>query len=313
MSTTQKALQQALKQQQKAQQIKRHLQQLSEQLEEAYRDLDTVRGQLEKEFKDIEKLEKISLKGLFHRALGSKEDQIEKERQEYLQVSLKYDEAKKSVELLEYEEQILGNKIVDEDLLRKNVEVLFKSREKELIKGKSKQGREILAILQQMDEYAVQVRNLKHVKKNGQQALSMLEKMLAHLDKARDWGQWDMTGRRGDAAYYKHSSIDKAKELSYRVKHLLVRFKEDLRVIYGPNAIDFSIHFASFNRFTDVFFDNLISDWIIQQKIQHALSNVASVRDRVLRILQSLDADIEKSKMSISDLKKSRRQIIITA
>ena len=245
--------------------------------------------------------------------LGSKEEQIEKERQEYLQVSLKYDEAKKSVELLEYEEQILRNKIIDEDLLRKNVQVLFKVREKELIEATSKQGREILAILQQIDEHTAQMRNLKHVKKNGQQALSMLEKMLGHLSKARDWGQWDMTGSRKNAGYFKHSSIDKAKDLSYRVKHLLVRFKEDLRAIYGVNTIDFSIHFASFNRFTDVFFDNLISDWIIQQKIQHALSNVASVRDRVLRILQSLDADIEKSKLAINDLKKVRRQIIITS
>lgn len=313
MSQTQKALQKALQQQQKAEQIGRHLEQLSGQLQTSYDDLDRLAKQLEKEFKDIEKLEKLSLKGLFHKVLGSKEEQIEKERQEYLQVSLKYDEAKKSVELLEYEQKILNNKVVNIDLLRKNVEALVEAREAELIKTKTTRGSEILVILQQIDQLVAQVGNLKHVKKNAQQALSMLDKMLSHLHKARDWGHWDMSGRKRDAAYFKHSSIDKAKELSYRVKHLLVRFKEDLRTIYGPNGVDFSIHFSSFNRFTDVFFDNLISDWIIQQKIQHALSNVANVRDRVMRILQSLDADIDEGKSTVATLKKERRKLVITS
>ena len=111
----------------------------------------------------------------------------------------------------------------------------------------------------------------------------------------------------------KHSAIDKAKDLSYHVKHLLVRFQKDLSHIYGPENFDIQIQLDSFSRFTDIFFDNLISDWIIQQKIQNALSNVQSVRDRVYRICQSLDAEISKSNNSIEALEEQRKELILTS
>jgi uncharacterized protein involved in exopolysaccharide biosynthesis len=65
---------------------------------------------MQKEFEDIEALEKIGMKALFYKVLGSQEEQVEKERQEYLQASLKYDQARKSLELLEFEYNILSKK-----------------------------------------------------------------------------------------------------------------------------------------------------------------------------------------------------------
>ena len=52
---------------------------------------------LQKEGKDVKKLEGLSLTGLFFTILGSKEQQLEKERQEYLAVKLKYDECNNSI------------------------------------------------------------------------------------------------------------------------------------------------------------------------------------------------------------------------
>ncbi len=55
-------------------------------------ELVRVDNKLEKEYKDIEKLENLSIKGLFYKILGSKEEQIERERQDYLQIVLKQKE-----------------------------------------------------------------------------------------------------------------------------------------------------------------------------------------------------------------------------
>ena len=51
---------------------------------------------MRKEFEDIENLEKLGMKALFYKVLGSQEEQLEKERQEYLQASLKYDQVRKT-------------------------------------------------------------------------------------------------------------------------------------------------------------------------------------------------------------------------
>ena len=109
----------------------------------------------------------------------------------------------------------------------------------------------------------------------------------------------------------KHASIDHAKDLSYNAQHMLARFQRDLEQIYGGARLNFNLQMESFSRFTDIFFDNLISDWIVQRKIQNALNNVLNVRDQIVRILQSLSAEITKAEEKASSLEQQRKQIII--
>jgi len=294
--------------------IHRHLEQLKDQLDQSYYELQTAEKKLQKEFGDIEKLENISLKGLFHKVLGSKEEQMEKERQEYLQASLKFDEAKKSTELLEFERGLLEKKSMNLKALEIKMQKLLKIRERELIEGNTRGGKKILDILLRIDGHAELASNLTHIVGIGDQALQVLGPMINHLQKARNWGQWDMApGSRNTAGHMKHTAIDKARDMSYQVKHLLARYQSDLRQIYRKDSFDLNIHFDSFSRFTDIFFDNLISDWIIQQKIQNALANVTSARDRVTRINQSLQVEIAKSKAKMEELEQSRRDLIFNS
>lgn len=291
--------------------IDRHLQQLKDQLEISYADLERLEIQLKKEFTDLEKLEKLSVKGLFHQVLGSKEEQIEKERQEYLQVSLKYDEAKKTVRLLEFERDLLQGKTKDLTLFKQKFNTLIKRREKLLIEGNTTVGKQILDLLLVMDTNREFISNVEQVKKTGEEVILILDKMVEHLRQAKNWGHWDMAGRQRGASYMKHSQIDRARDLSYHVNHLLVRFENDLRHIYGQQQFNLSFEFNSFSKFTDIFFDNLISDWIVQQKIQNALANVLTVRDKIIRISQSLNGEIAKAESKLIQIEEQRKQLII--
>ncbi len=313
MSDVHAELKETYEQQQQMSMIARHLDQLNTQLKAAYGDLDLLEKKLRKEFRDIEKLEKLSVKGLFHKVLGSKEQQIEKERQEYLEVSLKYDEAKKSVELLEYERNLLDGKVKTLPQIESRLAALIKAREKALIDSNSLSGRQILEIHMRIDQKEALMREVEHVKSTGGEVISLLENIVRLLQEARNWGQWDMTGRHRHASHMKHSAIDRAKDLAYQSKHRLVRFQQDLEHLFGPQQFDLNLEFNKFNRFTDMFFDNLISDWIVQQKIQNTLSNVQAVRDKTIRIVQSLDAEIKKAESEIANLEEQRKQIIIKA
>lgn len=311
MSDIHKQLKETFEQFQQAQRIERHLKQLSEQLSKAYLDLEKFEKELKKEFADIENLEKLSVKGLFHQILGSKEEQIEKERQEYLQASLKYDEAKKSVELLEYERNLLQGKSENLSRIEKELNALIKKREKLLIESDSESGKKILDLLLIMDTHREFINNVSEAKNSGNEVVLLLDKMIQHLTQARSWGQWDMAGKQRGASYMKHNQIDRARDLSYHAKHLLVRFEDDLKQIYGVQKFNLDIELDSFSRFTDIFFDNLISDWIVQQKIQNALSNVQSVRDKIIRFIQSMDVEINKATAKLSELESQRKKIII--
>lgn len=291
--------------------VEQHLEQLNEQLTKAYQDLDRLENQLRKEFNDIENLENLSVKGLFHQVLGSKEQQIDKERQEYLQVSLKYDEIKKTVELLEYERALLQDKIKDIPKLERRLNQLIKEKEKSLTESNSPAGRQILDLLLVMDTNQELIGNIERLKTNGQEIILVLEKMLNHLEQARNWGKWDMAGSSRGSSYLKHNQIDRARDLYYHVKHLLVRFEQDLRHIYGQKSFNLGFEFESFNRFTDIFFDNLISDWIVQKKIQKAHSTVVTVSDMMMGILQSLTMESQKIENKLIQLEEQRKLLII--
>ena len=135
--------------------------------------------------------------------------------------------------------------------------------------------------------------------------------MIMELKKASDWGQWDMYGRGTHASYNKHSHIDRARELSLTVKHNLIRFEEELSDVYDTGKMQLQFQLEPFNRFTDVFFDNLISDWIIQQKINNALNNVIAIHDKVKRYYNSLKTDFPKVENELVDLAKQREALII--
>src|SRR5687768_14708376 len=62
--------------------------------------LASLEAQLAREKVDVQKLERISLTSLFYSVLGSREQQLEKERQELLSAQLLYQQNKAQVEYL---------------------------------------------------------------------------------------------------------------------------------------------------------------------------------------------------------------------
>ena len=61
------------------------------------------------------------------------------------------------------------------------------------------------------------------------------------------------------------------------------------------------------------FFDNLISDWVVQQKINKSLDNVSASRQHVERILHQLEEEMAVVKKNLEMIEAQRRKIIISS
>ena len=66
-----------------------------------------------KEYLDIEKLERQGLKPLFNKFLGSMEEALNKERQEYLLSVLNYQAKEREIKALDYKTEILAQKSIE--------------------------------------------------------------------------------------------------------------------------------------------------------------------------------------------------------
>lgn len=311
MENFQKKLNKILDKYQDHERIQKYLKKLDSQLERGYNDLDKLEKILEKQGQDVEQLEGLSLKGIFHKILGSKKEQLGKERQEYLQAALKRNEHKKSLELLEYEKKILTDKLAKLKDIPAQAEMLIQQRENDLMKSGTPVGMRILTISKQIDQSRHLKREIKEAIEAGGQVMVILKEMEDYLRSARGWGNWDMMGGGRMSSYVKHSNIDKARARLHKAQHLLNRFERELRDVYNPHQLNLSLNLDSFTRFIDIFFDNLISDWIVQQRIRNALSNVVAVKDRASRLMGALRMDDSELVIKIKQLKKEKKQLVM--
>ncbi len=302
-----------LEEQQILKKVQDRLVQIVPEIEQLRQDLIPLDQLVQKEYADIENLEKLGLKTMFYKVLGSQETQMEKERQEYLQASLKYDQVRKSLELLEFEYNLLKKKIDALPAIEKRLDDLSKQQEMELMNLQGNAGFELKKIYSQIEAQQRMIIDINEAMKAGSVAVQSLDNVIAGLQQAHNWGQWDMSGRNPMSNHLKYTAIDKAKDWAYEANRQLKIFEKELLDVYRRIPEDFQLHLDSFNRFIDVFFDNLITDWIIQQKIYNALNNSLNTRDKVTRMIKLLETEKPKVDKAIADLNEVKKEYVLRA
>lgn len=118
------------------------------------------------------------------------------------------------------------------------------------------------------------------------QVLDLLNDVEKQLKSAKNWGIFDLLGGGFLSSVIKHGKIDKAESLLKMVHKELVRLQKELGDI--NLSIDSSIKISDFDRFLDIVFDNVISDWMTQSKVNDSLNEVARVKVEINRVLESL-------------------------
>lgn len=290
--------------------VESHVDEVKDQLSDAYNKLKSIDSKVQAELEDVVKLEKLTVKSLFYKTLGSKEQQLEKERQEYLEVLLKYKEYNKSIELMAYELALLEKKLTSLPSLKNDLKVLKKQRKEEIIKSDdSMLKRELNAVLKKLELHAALSVELNEAYNEGQKSLKTIQVVMDHLKKARQWGNWRGHQNKRRASILKHQAIDKAMKHLHVAQHHLNLFSRELKDL-GENNIEFSLNMDHFGKFTDFFFDNLISDWIVQQRIKATLGNLESTKSHISRILMNLMKEVEQNKSRVMALEKQKDNIL---
>ncbi len=271
-------------------------------LQESAPRLAMLGAQLDKEKIDVQKLEHTSLTGLFYAVLGSREEQLEKERQELLSVQLQYQQMKHQVEYLEQEQIFLNGQLENlGDVEAKYDSLLF---EKEAFLRGSNQ-----AVASQLIEYAEQSANLASEVKElseaiqaGREVSSSLEQVLNSLESAKGWGTWDMLGGGIISTAVKHSRIDDARQGIHDVQAKMSQFKRELADV--RERIELMIDIGEFETFADYFFDGLIVDWIIQSKISKSLERAQNAQDVITQAIEELEHLKQNTQKGLNDLQE---------
>lgn len=308
MSNTKDRIQATLEELVSLRKIKMHLGGLKEDLKEGEDQLTKYEQNLEKYSNSLKDLENTSIRSIFTSVLGNKEEQLEEERQAYLEELLKFKEMKKEVELMQYECELLDKKTSALPGLEQTLESLKNQREKEILLSGVVAAKQLRAIAAKNDQLVYQQREVLEAYNVGEQLKSCLAVMINHLKQAKNWGNWDMAGKGRYADYNKKRAIDQAFANLHKAKQLINMYKRELNDI-GIKA-ELPLKFESFNSFLDFFFDNLISDWIVQRKIKATLDNVYAVADMSSEINADLHKELDIIKTDLAQLEIDRDHIL---
>lgn len=119
----------------------------------------------------------------------------------------------------------------------------------------------------------------------GERALDSLREAKAKLDSARNWGIYDIIGGGVISSVVKHSKMSSANEWVEQANHDLKRFAKELRDVDEDGLYVQAGNLAST---MDIFFDNVFSDFIVQNRINEARGEIDRMIDRIERAVWDL-------------------------
>lgn len=260
------------------------------QLESDERDLRELEISLKKEFKDVEKLKKLSLVNLISTLLKNKEEKLEKEEHEYLMAKIKYDESSTRVALLKENIENIKFRLISLKNCSVEYEILL-NKKIDLVKsfGENHNKIKLKELEDQIDELLIDKKEIEEAELVGEELLKELKEAEESLNSAKNWGIYDMVGGGLFSTMIKHDRISEAERSFKNIDSLILRFNEELG--------DISCEGITMSRNTimiDMFFDNIFTDFSVQNKINNSLDNVISVKRRIEEVLNRLKLEKEE-------------------
>lgn len=120
----------------------------------------------------------------------------------------------------------------------------------------------------------------------GERALDSLKNAQKDLNDARLWGIFDMFGGGFFSTMIKRSKMSNATSNLERAKYDLKQFSKEVHDV--QMMCDVSFDSSGLLHFADYFFDGLLADWLVQDRINQARRQVSEAIDQVEYMLGQL-------------------------
>ena len=267
---------------------------------------------LEEEHQDVLDMENNSIRGLFQNILGKNEEQYEIEKQEYLMAALQFNEARKVVGLLSFEKRVLIEKLERGDEIQSQFNKLIFQRNALITEEYPYLVEQLQSISEQLDSDFSYQRELAEAITIASEVENVIFNMVRILEDAKSKNNWgDNWKEIKQINYDRNSTIDKAVDLSYRAKQLLQELKEQLEDIYKFKAIKRVSKFEEFQHFNDIYYDLLISDWIVKRKISNSINFLIGTNDSVERVILTLKNQQILTGRNVKYLQSRQKEVIL--
>jgi len=262
----------------------------------------------DREQRDVDRLERVSLSSLWSSLRGSKEEDMDREKAEEYAARMKLQEAERQLEEIRGEILNRLEQIQADEGFEAMYEQVIKEKEAEY-RAKNPILAEKLSDLEQQEMGLVSRRKeLREAVTAGSRALEQINAALWKLSDAEGWSSWDMFGGGLLTDMMKYSSMDEAQKLMESVQSNLRRYQAELADV-AQTAI-FDLQPGSMLQMADIFFDNFFTDWAVRDRIQQSGYQLEGVKDQVNRIQYGLERELDETERGLEAIQKEREELV---
>jgi hypothetical protein len=272
---------------------------------------DELRARLGAEQADVDALESMSLTRVLAALRGSRDTDLDRERAEADAARYALAEAEARVAMEEREVQSLTSRVNGHGDLEARYAELLTAREQQLASDPA-----ATAIASKLEELAERIGvaeaeqvQLAEADEAGARAHAALDEALRHLGSAGSWATYDTFFGGGVVAdIAKHSRLDRAAQLMREADAALARLAHELADV-GIGSVG-EIGISDMTRALDVWFDNIISDWAVRDRIARATERVTQLRAAVAQVGQDLAGRRAGVRARLAALAEERERLL---
>lgn len=134
------------------------------------------------------------------------------------------------------------------------------------------------------------LKELQEAKVAAQHVLLRMDNAIKSLENAKSWGWWDMFGGGMLTSMFKRDNIRHANEDIREISQALHRLNQELEDVNMtlPLEINDTISDTVF----DVWFDNIFTDWHVQDEVSKKLVEIKQFRSELGALIERLDREI---------------------
>ncbi|CAM3191725.1 hypothetical protein FITA111629_09120 [Filibacter tadaridae] len=295
--------------------IKRRLDGTEQQLNEATVLRDRLHKQLTKEQLDVVKLGKFSFLNKISEWTGTWDEKMKKEIEEVADAELKYNEAEKTVTDLEAEVERLRAEMsnlafayIDEEWSD-----FLKVKEMWIRQNDSAANHTLQKIADDRIRIHSMMREIVEARDAGDKAIRALDAALDKLGSAEGISMWDtFLGGGMLVSAMKYSEINSSDDLVHRAQRALRHFETELMDVQNVASESFTVNKNDIFTFTDIFFDNIFSDWMVHSRITDAKSKLNTVLKDVCRVRDQLARKHAESEEELRRIEQQQQDIIVS-
>ncbi|RYL92578.1 hypothetical protein [Sporolactobacillus sp. THM19-2] len=266
----------------------------------------SLKKQMDKEQRDVDRLTSLSVAGLVYLLTGRNPEKMDKEKREAIAARLKYEEAVKTSEDMQFELEKIKAHLASVQDVDQQYKDLMKRKEQLIRDQNSPLSETLYAMVELEAALKAAIRKYKEAIAAGDRARVSLEGAIESLKYTKQLSAADPA--RGEMMITNRTEARHSRDEIHEAQHNLRLFENELHDIRVLTARE--LEESGLLTFADYFFDGFVTDWFVHEQIRESEAMTYQTLRETKKMIRDLQRGLFQLKKQLEGAVRRRTAFI---